>query len=123
MDADVASRARLRWTSPSGTAQDGFVKAVYPGNGDGDPEAVPGVSPEAEHEAGVTSFTLEVDGEVFTLCPNRFGGTDYTWLSGPDPGYGFGLSPTPNMSLDEHRDNIRNFLAQIDPTTGHIEDD
>ena len=94
------------------------MKAVYPG--DGDPEAVPGVCPENESEADVTSFTLEVDGELFALRPDQHGGTDYTWLSGPNPGYGFSLSPTPNISLDEHRKNIREFLADIDPITGHL---
>jgi hypothetical protein len=79
--------------------------------------------PESESKPGITSFTLEVDGETFALSPDKFGGTDYTWLSGPNTGYGFSSSPTPNWSLDEHRENIRDFLAQIDPTTGYIEDD
>lgn len=105
------------------TAQDGHVKAIYPGDGDGDPEAVPGVVPESESEADAPSFVLDVDGEVFALRLTSQGGTDYTWLSGPNPGYGFSQSPTPNMSLDEHQENIRNFLAQIDPSTGYIEDD
>jgi hypothetical protein len=29
----------------------------------------------------------------------------------------------PNASLDEHRANIRDFLAMIDPATAYIEDD
>lgn len=74
------------------------------------------------HE-GVTSFTLEVDGELFELRPDQYGGTDYSWLSGPNPGYGFSLSPTPNVSLEKHRENIRGFLAQIDPTTGYLRED
>ena len=69
----------------SPTVQDGWVKAIYPGDGDGDPEAVPGVRPETEGEAHVPSFTLEVDGEVFALRSDRQGGTHYTWLSGPNP--------------------------------------
>lgn len=107
----------------SPTAQDGYVKAIYPGDSDGDPQAVPGIYSETESEADARSFTLEVDGEVFALRPGRQGGTDYTWLSGPNTGYGFSQSPRPNVSLDEHRENIRNFLAQIDPSTGYIEDD
>lgn len=107
--------------------EDGRVKAIYPDNGNGDrechPDAVPGLRPETEDEADVTSLPLEVDGEMFTLRPGEFGGTDYTWLSGPNPGYGFSMSPTPNLSLDEHRENIRDFLAMVDPTTGYIEDD
>ncbi len=97
------------------------MKAAYPG--DGDPEVVPGVCPETDSEADVTSFALEVDGEVFALRPDQFRGTDYTWLSGPNPGYGFSVSPTPNVSPDEHRENIRDFLADIDPTTGYLRED
>ena len=105
---------------------DGCVETIYPDNGDGDqahPEAVPGLRPQTEAAADVPSLTLEVDGEMFALRPNEFGGTDYTWLSGPNLGYGFGVSPTPNLSLDEHMKNIRDFLAVVDPTTGYIEDD
>jgi hypothetical protein len=97
------------------------VKAVYPG--DGDPDAVPGVCPETDREADIPSSTLEVDGELFALRPDQYGGTGYTWLSGPNPGYGFALSPTRNMSQDEHRQNIRAFLADIDPSTGYLRDD
>jgi hypothetical protein len=103
------------------------MKAIYRDNDDGDreahPEAVPGLRPEPEGKANVTPLMLQVDGEVFALRPNEFGGTDYTWLNGPNPGYGFGASPTANLSLDEHMENIRGFLAIVDPTTGYIEDD
>ena len=103
------------------------MKAIYPDNGDGDgevdPEAVPGLRPGTEGTADVTPLTLEVDGEIFELRPNEFGGTDYTWLNGPRPGYGFGASPSPNRSLAEHTENIRSFLAMVDRTTGYIEDD
>jgi hypothetical protein len=102
------------------------VKAIYPDNGDGDretnPEAAPGLRPETKDAADAMSLTLEVDGEMFVLRPNELGGTDYTWLNGPNPGYGFGVSPTPNPSLDEHTENIRGFLDIVDPTTGYIED-
>jgi hypothetical protein len=101
--------------------QDGCVKAIYPGDGDGDPEAAPGVQPKPEGETDVPSFTLEVDGEVFALRPDQQGGTDYTWVSGSKPGYGFSLSPTVDTSLEEHRANIRGFLAMIDPATGYFE--
>ena len=47
----------------------------------------------------------------------------HTRLSGPNEGYGFSSSPTPHQSLEGHRESIRTFLAQIDPTTGYIEDD
>lgn len=67
-------------------------------------------------------ITLNVDGEMFELRPDQFGGTSYSWLTGPNHGYGFGSSPTLNWSMDAHRQNIRSFLTQIDPTTGYIED-
>jgi hypothetical protein len=96
---------------------------MYPDNGAGDREAVPGLAPATEEPPDTPSLTVEVDGETFALRPNTFGGTDYTWLSGPNPGYGFGVSPTPDLSLDEHTENIRDFLSLVDPTTGYIEDD
>jgi hypothetical protein len=99
------------------------MTASYRHNGDGDREAVPGLCPEPEGAPDITPLRLEVDGEMFALRPNEFGGTEYTWLSGPNPGYGFGASPTVNWSLAEHVENIRGFLAIVDPTTGYIEDD
>lgn len=99
------------------------MATTCPGGNEVDPFAVPAVYRGTESEPGVPSFTLEVDGELFTLRPDGHGGTDYTWRSGPNKGYGFGVSPTPTQSLDAHRENIRTFLAQIDPTTGYIEDD
>ncbi|MEU8168986.1 hypothetical protein AB0B97_21085 [Micromonospora sp. NPDC049004] len=99
----------------------------YPDDGIGDrgtpAQAVPGLRPETEGTADAASRTLDVDGETFALRPNDCDGTDYTWLSGPNPGYGFGMSPTAGLSVEEHRENIRDFLAMVDPTTGRIEDD
>ncbi len=51
------------------------------------------------------------------------GGTNYDWLSGPNKGYGFASSGTPNRSVEEHEESIRVFLAMIDPNTGYIGDD
>ncbi|WP_199523929.1 hypothetical protein [Micromonospora craterilacus] len=69
------------------THDDGCVEGIYPDNGNGgreaSPEAVPGLRPETEGAADATSLTVEVDGEVFVLRSNEFGGTDYTWLSTP----------------------------------------
>lgn len=96
------------------------MKAIYPDSGSGDPEAGPGLCPETDGATGVRPCTLGADGEVFALSPNEFGGTDYAWLSGPNPGHGFGVSPTPDLSLDAHLENIRGFLAQVDPATGYI---
>lgn len=33
--------------------------------------------------------TVDVDGELFAVGPDGRGGTSYTWLNGPNPGYGF----------------------------------
>lgn len=99
------------------------VKPIYPGGSDRDPDAEPSACPEPEFDADVPSATLEVEGEVFAIRPDKQSGTRYMWLSGPNPGYGFGISPTRNLSLDEHRDNIRGFLSDIDPVTGYLRDD
>ena len=93
---------------------------VNPGSDDGD-VAVPGVHPGTERGPDEGLCTVEVDGEVFAIRPSESSGTDYTWLSGPNEGYGFGVSPAPR-SLEEHRRHIRGFLAQVDPATGYIED-
>jgi hypothetical protein len=45
------------------------------------------------------------------------------WLSGPNQGYGFGSSRTPNRPVEEHRQSIRVFLSMINPDTGYIGDD
>jgi hypothetical protein len=78
----------------------------------------------AAAERAATARPLEVDGEVFSVSVDR-GGTHYEWMSGPNPGYGFTVGPTRArpMSLDEHRALARDFLAQVDPATGYIEDD
>jgi hypothetical protein len=93
------------------------------GGSGGDPLAVPSVYREAEIERPVTLVTLEVDGELFALSASKDGGTHYAWLSGPNEDYGFSTSAPPNVPLEEHRESIRVFLAQIDPATGYIGDD
>ena len=92
------------------------------GSGDGEWAAAPGVSPSGAADDEEAASTLEVDGEVFELRPDGFGGTHYSWTSGPNPGYGFSISPT-SESSEEHRANIQNFLSMIDPATGYIGDD
>lgn len=106
--------------------EDGRVSAICPDNDNGDrtadSEAVPDARHQAKGDTDVTALTLEVDGEIFSLRLDEFGAS-YAWLSGPNPGYGFGTGPIPNLSLDWHRERIRNFLAMVDPTTGYIEGD
>ena len=93
-----------------------------PRGGEGGPVAVPAVYDGDGGGPGPALFTLEVDGELFAVHRAADGGTAYSWLSGPNEGYGFGESG-PDRSLDEHREVIRVFLAQIDPATGFLEDD
>jgi len=93
-----------------------------PGGDGDDPPAVPAVYRGTEGRPGPVLFTLEVDGERFTIRRTGDGGTGYDWLSGPNEGYGFGSSGPPNRSVEEHRESIRAFLAMIDPNTSHIGD-
>ncbi|MFD4295081.1 hypothetical protein ACFWPA_16585 [Rhodococcus sp. NPDC058505] len=90
--------------------------------------------------AADSPFTLTVDGEIFTvsLRPEEPGASDYDWVSGPNDGYGFSSfqgtafasiqdrADTPSaiepITVDEHRESIRNFLDQINPDTGYIGD-
>lgn len=94
------------------------------GRGSGD-AARPGVAPAQPRTGPVT--TVEVDGEVFELTSGpQPGSHHYTWVSGPNDGYGFsqsGGSSRQTLSADEHRESIRGFLAMIDPQTGYIGDD
>jgi len=92
---------------------------------DGDDPPVPAVYRGTEGRSGPVLFILDVDGERFAIRRAAWGqgGTDYDWLSGPNKGYGFSSSATPNRSMEEHQESIRTFLAMIDPNTGYIGDD
>ncbi len=92
------------------------------GDGNG-PPAVPAEYHGTEARPGPVLFTLDVDGERFAIRRTAEGGTAYDWLSGPNEGYGFGSSGTPNRPMEEHMESIRIFLAMIDPNTGYIGDD
>jgi hypothetical protein len=107
------------------TLDDECVEAIYSDDGDrrADPEAVPGRYPGPDGVPDTTPLTLDVDGEMFAVRANGFGGTDYTWLTGPHPGYGFGVGPAVDLSVDEHVANIRDFMAAVDPGTGYISGD
>jgi hypothetical protein len=63
---------------------------------------------------------LSCDGETFEVRSDSSGGTHYAWLSGPNAGYGFTVSPTVD-DIEQHRTNIRGFLSMVDPGTGYIE--
>jgi hypothetical protein len=93
-------------------------------SGDGDvPRPVPAVDRRTEAKSGQVLFSPELDGERFAIRRAGDGGTAYDWLSGPNEGYGFASSGTPNRSMEEHQDSIRGFLAMVDPDTGYIGDD
>jgi hypothetical protein len=89
-----------------------------------------GPLPRAEAEAELREWafdqgigrTLDVDGNLFAVSADASGGTDYTWLDGPDPGYGFTSGAATDVTVDGHRENIRGFLAAADPVTGHLGD-
>lgn len=66
---------------------------------------------------------LEVNGEVFEIRPGEDGGTTYSWVSGPNSGYGFGSSGNADLPEAWHRESILNFLGMIDPATGYIAED
>ncbi|WP_130509533.1 hypothetical protein [Krasilnikovia cinnamomea] len=72
-----------------------------------------------------TSTRVDVDGEVFEIVSwsDRPGHYNYNWISGKNPGYGFGgvRSGGVEATLDEHIINIREFLAGVDPETGFME--
>ena len=83
-------------------------------------EPQPGLAPDDSDPDAEPTFRLEVDGELFEVTYSPTRGTSYTWLSGPNDGYGFGSSGPRPPTLDDHRAAIRGFLEQIDPATGFI---
>lgn len=85
--------------------------------------AAPGLSPARPPAAGHEAFELDVDGERFAVTVGAGGDNGYTWLTGPNPGYGFGESGPPDRPLEDHVRAIRDFLAQVDPDTGYLSDD
>ncbi len=84
-------------------------------------QATPGLDPAGL--PGGPSVMVTVDGEVFAVRDLGDRGTQYDWLSGPNPGYGFGTSGAAGLTVEQHRAHIRDFLAQIDPSTGFLGED
>jgi hypothetical protein len=111
----------MRWAVPGS-----WILAVVdrsPSGGSDDAHAIPDVYRGTAGRPGPVLLTLDVEGERFAIAQAGDGGTTYDWLSGPNKGYGFASSGTPNRSVEEHREEIRVFLAMIDPNTGYIGDD
>lgn len=88
--------------------------------------ARPGWAPAFERPSYDETIELTVDGERFRV--GRRSGEpctyDYTWLTGPNDGYGFttSLNAEHTMTDEEHEASIRDFLSGIDPETGHLAD-
>jgi hypothetical protein len=95
----------------------------------GDWASLSALPDNGQEETTASARRLSCDGETFELRPEKSGGTHYTWLSGPNPGYGFTTSAVlpdaepESTGDDEHQANIRWFLSVIDPETGYIADD
>ncbi|MET8452168.1 hypothetical protein [Streptomyces sp. NPDC005209] len=70
-------------------------------------------------------WPMTVDGQEFEVVqPQDSPGTyHFTWLTGPDPQYGFGFRTNPPAQADTARleEAVRGFLSQVDPVTGYIE--
>ena len=92
-------------------------------SGDGHRPPVPVVYRGTEGRPGPGVVHLRRRWRTFAVRRAGDGGTAYDWLSGPNKGYGFGSSRTPNRPVEEHRESIHTFLAMIDPNTGYIGDE
>lgn len=71
----------------------------------------------------IRRWTITVDAERFDVREKGPGDYDFTWLTGPNPSYGFGTRVHGGVSLSvpELEQEAREFLALTDPETGHIE--
>ena len=75
-------------------------------------------------ESNAPPSRVVVEGEMFEFTVRR-GGIRFSWITGPNPGYGFGSSWPDDVPPTEARIRrmIADFLSQIDPETGYISDD
>lgn len=82
-------------------------------------------APPPDEPALSAPVHLTVDDEAFeiTTSPELPGTYHYAWTTGPNPDYGFTSSRSDGQpsGTEEHETAIRNFLAQVDPTTGYID--
>jgi hypothetical protein len=69
-------------------------------------------------------FTLHVDGSSFQVSSDEDqpGVAHFTWLNGPNPGYGFtiGRSDGELPTRVEAEVAVRGFLDSVDPSTGYL---
>jgi hypothetical protein len=69
-------------------------------------------------------YRITVDGELWRVVERGDGHYDFTWLSGIDPRYGFtsrALGPQPVMPPEVIEARIRDFMANVNPDTGHLD--
>ena len=91
-------------------------------DGDGRDEAVPGVYVGTDADHGRLLYTLQVEGETFTVR-SRGDSIDYDWISVRNKGYGFSSSGSTDDSREAHEESIRAFLGMTDPATGYVAED
>lgn len=70
-----------------------------------------------------TVFRIDVDGETFDVT-SQFDSVHFSWVSGPNPDYGFSSSRSDGSlpTESEAKSMARAFLTSIDPSTGYIAD-
>ncbi len=74
----------------------------------------------------VESERVTVDGEAFDVRTGEVPGQyHYDWVSCPhqDDGFSSAASHGRSLTTEQHVHAIRDFLAAVDPTTGHLEDE
>ncbi|MQT01272.1 hypothetical protein FF041_13880 [Streptomyces jumonjinensis] len=84
--------------------------------------------PGVEERTELQDRTMTVDGETFAVHQRPKGPPtyDFTWLTGPNEGYGFtsavhgSTAPLTGAELEEA---ARGFLEEIDPATGFLSED
>ncbi len=71
------------------------------------------------------SRTLHVDGETWEVTVDERGQHSFHWLTGIAEGYGFASMPShPGVARSEAEmtEQIREFMSNVDPETGHLAD-
>ena len=104
-------------------AEDDPSHAARPNEAQPNENALPGLAPATA--PGLDPVELLVDGETFVVT-RRAGSTgtyDFAWTSHP-ASYGFTIGSNADWHPDrvELAEQIRSFLADIDPETGYLRD-
>ena len=104
-------------------AEDDPSHPARPNEAQPNENAMPGLAPTAA--PGLDPVELIVDGEQFVVT-RRAGSTgtyDFAWTSHP-ASYGFTIGSNADWHPDraELAEQIRSFLADIDPKTGYLRD-